>query len=152
MPSVGTLTDFTWFTTAQRDLFRYGFTAMTMFGAIYYIVPRLAGAKRSAPDELWKGSLAKLHFWLMLAGVMIGYVALLFAGVWQGVVFVDPANSFVAVMKGSMMALRMSTLEPLCLTLGMIAFLLNFALLLNGCRARCRRERSAGGGMRTEGA
>ena len=55
LPPVGALTDFTSFTTAQHDLFRYGFLAMTMFGAIYYIVPRLADAKSAAPDELWKG-------------------------------------------------------------------------------------------------
>jgi cytochrome c oxidase cbb3-type subunit 1 len=152
LPSVGALTDFTWFTTAQRDLFRYGFVAMTMFGAMYYIVPRLADAKSSAPDGLWQGSLTKLHFWLMLTGVLIGYIALLVAGVWQGVEFLDPAHSFAAVMKGAMIALRMSTLEPLLLTLGMIAFLLNFALLLNGCCTRCRRERSGGGGMRKEDA
>jgi cytochrome c oxidase cbb3-type subunit 1 len=140
LPPVGKLTDFTWFTAAQRDLFRYGFVAMTMFGAIYYIVPRLADAKSRAPDGLWKESLAKLHFGLMLSGVVLGYVALLAAGVWQGVEFNDPANSFAPVMKGTMMALRMSTLGPLLLTLGMIAFLLNFALLMKGRCARCRRE------------
>jgi cytochrome c oxidase cbb3-type subunit 1 len=147
LPSVGLLTDFTWFTTAQRDLFRYGFVGMTMFGAIYYIVPRLADAKSTAPDGLWKGWLTRWHFRLMLAGVVMGYIALLVAGVWQGVEFHNPANSFTAVMRGTMMALRMSTLEPLLLTLGMIAFLLNFALLLKGCCARCRR-----GGMRKGGA
>ena len=152
LPPVGRLTDFTWFTAAQRDLFRHGFMAMTMFGAVYYIVPRLADAKSGAPDALWKGGLAKIHFWLTLAGVLIGYMALLVAGVWQGVVFQNPANSFVAVMKGSMMALRMSTLEPLLLTLGMIAFLLNFALLLRSCAARCLRERAGGGRTGREGA
>jgi cytochrome c oxidase cbb3-type subunit 1 len=140
LPSVGMLTDFTWFTTAQRDLFRYGFVAMTMFGAIYYIAPRLADPKCGAPDGLWRGRLTELHFWLMLAGVGMGYVALLVAGVWQGVELSNPANSFAAVMKGSMMALRMSALEPLFLALGMVAFALNFALLLKGACACCRRE------------
>ena len=152
LPSVGALTDFTWFTVAQRDLFRNGFTAMTMFGAIYYIAPRLADAKSGAPDGLWNRRLTRLHFGLMLAGVGIGYVALLVAGVWQGVAFQNPANSFAAVMKGAMMALRLSTLEPLFLTLGTTVFLLNFALLLNGCLARCRRESSAGRETGKEGA
>ena len=152
LPPAGSLTDFTWFTTAQRDLFRVGFAAMTMFGAIYYIVPRLADAKSGAPDGLWKGSLTKLHFWLMLAGVLTGYIALVVAGVRQGVEFQNPAHSFAAVMKGAMMALRMSTLEPLLLTLGMIAFLLNLALLLKSCCVRCCRERPGGGDTRKEGA
>ena len=103
LPSVGALTDFTSFTTAQRDLFRYGFLAMTMFGAIYYIVPRLAEAKSGAPDALWKGWLTRNGtFGLMLAGVVTGYFSLLVAGVWQGVELQNPANSFVSVMRGSM--------------------------------------------------
>jgi cytochrome c oxidase cbb3-type subunit 1 len=137
LPSVAAITDFTWFATAQRDLFHYGFAGMTMFGAIYYIVPRLADAEHDAPDALWNTSLVKLHFWLMLAGVLIGYIALLVAGIWQGFMFQAPANSFAAVMKGTMMGLRMSTLEPLFLALGLTAFLLNFALLLKGCCACC---------------
>jgi cytochrome c oxidase cbb3-type subunit 1 len=152
LPSVGALTDFTWFTAAQRDLFRNGFMAMTMFGAVYYIAPRLADAKSAAPDGLWNRKLTRLHFGLMLAGVGIGYVALVVAGVWQGVVFQNPANSFASVMKGAMLALRLSTLEPLFLTVGTAVFLLNFALLMSGRLARCRAESSPGRKMRKEAA
>ena len=152
LPSVGRLTDYTWFTVAQRDLFRYGFVAMTMFGAIYYIAPRLAGAKSGAPDALWKRRLTQWHFGLMLAGVLTGYTALLVAGVWQGVALDEPANSFTAVMKGTMMGVRLSTLGLLLLTLGVMAFLLNFALLLKDCCARCCRERAGGREMGKEGA
>jgi cbb3-type cytochrome oxidase subunit 1 len=113
-------------------------------GAIYYIAPRLAGPKRAAPDGLWQGRLAQLHFWLMLAGVGIGYIALLVAGVWQGVELSNPANAFAAVMQGALVALRMSALEPLFLALGTVAFLLNFARLLKGACARCRLERPGG--------
>jgi cytochrome c oxidase cbb3-type subunit 1 len=148
LPSVGSLTDFTWFTAAQRDLFRNGFAGMAMFGAMYYIVPRLADAKCA----LWNRRLARVHFGLMLAGVALGYLVLLVAGVFQGVEFENPANSFTAVMKGTTMALRLSTLEPLLLVLGTMAFLLNFALLLKGRLARCRRDMSAAGGMGKEGA
>ena len=69
----------------------------------------------------------------MLAGVVIGYSSLLVTGVWQGVELQNPANSFVSVMRGSMLGLRVSLLEPLLLTLGVMVFLLNFALLLRGC-------------------
>ena len=151
LPPVAALTDFTPFTTAQRDLFRYGFLAMTMFGAIYYIAPRLAAAQSVAPDGLWKGWLTKWHFGLMLAGVVIGYFSLLVAGVWQGVELQNPANSFVSVMRGSMPGLRVSLLEPLLLTLGVMAFLLNFALLLRGCWSCHRREKPAGLAPRKEG-
>ena len=95
---------------------------------------------------------ADIHFGLMLAGVLTGYTALLVAGVWQGVALDEPANSFAAVMKGTMMGVRLSTLGLLLLTLGVMAFLLNFALLLKGCCARCCRERAGGREMGKEGA
>ena len=50
------------------------------------------------------------------------------------------------------MGVRMSTLAPLLLFLGAMVFLLNFALLLKGCRRRCRREKSCCGEMAKEGA
>jgi len=87
----------------------------------------------------------------MLAGVVIGYFSLLVAGVWQGVELQNPANSFVSVMRGSMPGLRVSLLEPLLLTLGVMAFLLNFALLLRGCCSCRRREKPAGLAPRKEG-
>jgi hypothetical protein len=87
----------------------------------------------------------------MLAGVVIGYFSLLVAGVWQGVELQNPANSFVSVMRGSLVGLRLSMLEPLLLTLGVIAFLLNFALLLRGCCPCCRREKAIGPEPRKEG-
>ncbi len=41
LPNVSALTDYTWFSVAHWELFHYGFFALAMFGAIYYIVPRL---------------------------------------------------------------------------------------------------------------
>ena len=55
-------------------------------------------------------------------------------------------------MKGTMMGVRVSTLGLLLLTLGVMAFLLNFALLMKGCCARCCRERAGGREMGKEGA
>jgi len=39
------VTNFTWFVPAQTQWVIYGFFAMTMFGAIYYIVPRITGVE-----------------------------------------------------------------------------------------------------------
>jgi cytochrome c oxidase cbb3-type subunit 1 len=152
LPFVSRLTDFTWYGAAQRDLFRCGFFAMAMFGAAYYIVPRLAGPNSNSPECLWRPALAKLHFWLTLLGVSIGFVSLLVAGVWQGVALDNPHNSFVAVMKNTLMAIRMSTLAPLLLFFASSVFLLNFALLLKSCRRLCCREDSCRGGMSKEAA
>ena len=42
---VSEVVNFTWFTPAQTQLAVYGFFAMTMFGAIDYIVPWLLGVE-----------------------------------------------------------------------------------------------------------
>jgi cytochrome c oxidase cbb3-type subunit 1 len=145
LPSVARLTNFTWYTMAQHDLFRYGFFAMAMFGAAYYILPRLADPKSEAPDSLWCPHMVKTHFWLTFLGVSVGFVSLLVAGVWQGAALDNPLNSFVSVMKSTMMAIRMSTLELPLLFAGAVVFLLNFALRLKEYCCRCCREHSCCG-------
>jgi cytochrome c oxidase cbb3-type subunit 1 len=146
LPFVGGPAGFTWCVEAQRDLFRYGFFAMAMFGAAYYIVPRLARPEADSPDGLWCPRLRKAHFWLALAGVSIGFVSLFVAGVWQGAALENPANSFVAVMTSTLMAVRMSTLAPLLLALGALVFLVNFARLVKGRRRCCCRRANCCGG------
>ena len=42
-PHFSRVTRFTWFGTAQTQLQLYGFFAITMFGAIYHILPRAVG-------------------------------------------------------------------------------------------------------------
>jgi cbb3-type cytochrome oxidase subunit 1 len=81
--------------------------------------------------------LANAHFWLMLLGVFLGYISLLVAGLWQGLMLNDPSHSFVAVMFSTMVAIRVSTLGPLLLVLATLAFLLNFALLIKNYACRC---------------
>ena len=137
LPAVAAITDYTWFTAAQHDLFRYGFVGLTMFGAIYYIIPRLADPESSNPDGLWNAGLVKGHFYFTLGGVLIGYISMLAAGIGQGVLLGIPANSFVAVMTRTMMPLRLSTLEPVGLAVGTVLFLLNLRQLAMRCCARC---------------
>src|SRR5262249_53762857 len=43
IPEVASITNLSWFTVAQWQLTVFGFFAMTLFGAIYYIVPRVTG-------------------------------------------------------------------------------------------------------------
>ena len=40
-PQISRVTEFTWFGPAETQLRLYGFFAMTMFGAIYYMLPRV---------------------------------------------------------------------------------------------------------------
>jgi hypothetical protein len=63
--------------------------------------------------------------------------------VGQGYLLNNPKYSFAQVTQGTLMALRVSTLGDLCLVIGMIFFLLNFALLLSRWCCQYRAENSA---------
>ena len=71
------LANFTWFIPARMHCFLYGFFAMTMFGAIYYIMPRLLGVKLSS-------KLIRLHLWLAALGVIFHSLPLAVGGLHQG--------------------------------------------------------------------
>jgi cytochrome c oxidase cbb3-type subunit 1 len=137
LPHVSAITDFTWFGAAQKELFHYGFFALTVFGALYYIVPRLLGLENSA----WCPKLLKLHFFFAFLGVLISYVSLLLAGLWQGILLASTANTFPDVMRRTLFPLRMSTLGDLFVAAGTIVFLLNFAFVLDQARRQCCPER-----------
>ena len=64
-PQISRVTEFTWFGPAETQLHLYGFFAMTMFGAIYYLLPRVVGFELPFPK------LARVHFWLSLLGVVL---------------------------------------------------------------------------------
>ena len=56
----------------------FGFFAMVMFGAIYYIVPRLT------QQEWPSAGLVKFHFWASASGILLCVVSLIAGGVQQG--------------------------------------------------------------------
>jgi len=61
--SVNEISHFTHYTVAHAHLGVYAFFSMVMFGAIYYIVPRLTGREWPAPR------LIKIHFWCTAIGM-----------------------------------------------------------------------------------
>jgi cytochrome c oxidase cbb3-type subunit 1 len=124
---VSELTDYTWFPVAHWELFHYGFFALAMFGAIYYIVPRLLDP---LDPPAWSPGLAKCHFWFTSVGILISYIVLLVVGVGQGFLLNDPYFTFATIMEGTTKQLRHSTLGVLCILIGTSFFLLNFTLLL----------------------
>jgi len=124
MPQVSRVTDFTWFGHAQNGLRIYGFFAMTMFGAAYYILPRVTGA------ELPFAKLVRAHFWCGVIGTLLLAVPLAIGGVVQGTKWLNPENVPVDVSKATLMFLRMSTLGDLLLLVGNLLFLLNVSVLI----------------------
>lgn len=64
----------------------YGFFSMSVFGAIYYIVPRLAGC------EWLSVRLIRNHFWFSVYGIGIIVVTSFVGGLQQGSGLNDPLN------------------------------------------------------------
>lgn len=121
---VSEVVNFTWFTTAQTQLFLYGFFAMTMFGAIYYIVPRLTGT------EYCKPSFVTFHFHLARLGILVYALALGIGGVREGIVLNLKDVPFLDAVGSILPFLRISTTGDLLIAVGNLIFLLNLLVLL----------------------
>jgi cytochrome c oxidase cbb3-type subunit 1 len=122
---VSKVVNFTWFVPAQTQWALYGFFAMTMFGAIYYIVPRIAGIGFCAPKMM------RIHFGLAGLGILLYVVPLAFGGMHEGMVMNDKNKSFMEAMAGGLMALRISTTGDLLMLGAHLVFLANLFGILN---------------------
>ena len=124
-PQISRVTELTWFGPAQAQLQLYGFFAMTMFGAIYYLLPRVVGFEWPFPK------LARVHFWISMFGVLLLVVPLAIGGVVQGLKWANPGVAPVEVARATLPYLRASTTGLLFLLLGNMLFALNvFGLTL----------------------
>jgi cytochrome c oxidase cbb3-type subunit 1 len=121
-PQFSQVSQFTWFGVAQTQLQIYGFFAMTMFGAIYHLLPRVVGLAWPFPK------LARLQFWCSMSGVLLFIVPLAVGGVVQGLKLRHGAV-FADVIQATLFWFRISTTGLLLLALGNLLFALNiFAL------------------------
>jgi cytochrome c oxidase cbb3-type subunit 1 len=124
-PQISRVTEFTWFGAAQTQLQLYGFFAITMFGAIYYILPRAVGIGFACPK------LIRVQHWCAMIGIVIFVVALAFGGVEQGMKLKDSSGAFADSTKTMLPFLRASTMGLLFMLLANLLFALNiFAMIL----------------------
>lgn len=86
---VNRVTHFTHFTVAHAHMGAYAFVSMVMFGAIYFLLPRLTDWEWPYPR------LIKWHFWLALGGISLYVVALTIGGLLQGFYMLDAARPFM---------------------------------------------------------
>ena len=124
---VAEVVGFTWFLPAQAQLVISGFFVLTMFGAIYYIVPRLTQIEFSSIG-------VRVHLWLAVLGVVLFVVPLLIGGVVQGHWLNQTETPVLDVLKSTLPFFRASTTGELLMVLGNLVFLLNILGLLNRVR------------------
>jgi cytochrome c oxidase cbb3-type subunit 1 len=131
-PKISRITDYTWFGHGQTLLRIYGFFAMTMFGAIYYILPRVAGI------EICRNRI-RANFWLVMPGILLFALPLVVGGILQGLKLADANVAFLDTSKAALMAFRLSTLGETLIAVGNLLFLVNVLLVIAGYyRAACK--------------
>jgi cytochrome c oxidase cbb3-type subunit I len=130
-PEIGAFTQFTWFAPAQLRLAVYGFFGMTMFGAVYCMLPLLARAELPWPR------LAGLHFGCAALGLLLFVLPLAGGGILEGRALNDANVAFTDASKAALPFLRVSILGDLLMALGHALLAVNLGWLLAGCwRAR----------------
>jgi cytochrome c oxidase cbb3-type subunit 1 len=134
-PEASRITDFTWFGRGEKALRLYGFFMMTMFGAAYHILPRVAGL------EMCRLGM-RVNFWLGMLGSLLLSIPLLIGGVRQGLALNNPSVQFLDTAKAAVMYLRLATLGELLLLLASVLFLINVLVLVaryyrSVCKATC---------------
>ena len=120
-PAVARVTDFTWFTHGHTMLRLYGFFAMTMFAAIYHILPRVAGVE-ICPRRI------KAHFWFAMPGALLLAVPMIIGGIKQGLKLADASVPFLDSTKAAMLGFRIGTLGEVFIAIGALIFLANILL------------------------
>ncbi len=132
IPSLNVITHFTHYTVGHAHLGVYAFFTMIMFGAMYYILPRVVG---------WEWPSARLirwHFWLVAVGIAMMFAVLSIGGLLQGLALLDPKVTFMQSLEITKPWLLLRSGSGILLTAGHLVFALSFTLLLLKVGARRR--------------
>ncbi|PLC52706.1 hypothetical protein CR155_16630 [Pollutimonas nitritireducens] len=121
--SVNTVTHFTHFTVAHAHLGLYAFFSLVMFGAIYFVMPRVMSWEWPYPR------LIALHFWLVVLGFGIYFVGLTIGGWLQGVAMLDASRSFMESVQLTMPYLQSRSVGGALMTLGHLVFAVHFGAM-----------------------
>ena len=121
---VNELVHFTLLVEAQKQLVMYGGVSMALFGAAYYIVPRLLGV------EWESAALLRAHFWLAIIGVGLSFTAYTLGGIIQGLGLNDPKVPVIVLLSFVKPFLFTQLVSQLLLTAANSFFAANFALIL----------------------
>lgn len=130
--AVNQITHFTHFTVAHAHLGNYGFFTMIMFGAIYFIMPRVVGWEWPYP---W---MISAHFWLVVIGFAIYVIGLSIGGWLQGTYMLDATKPFMDSVQVTIPYLKARSVGGTLMLLGHLVFATHFFLLV--LRYGSRRE------------
>ena len=118
--SVNQITHFTHFTVAHAHLGAYAFVTMALFGAIYFMMPRVLHWEWPYPR------LITLHFWLSVIGITIYFVGLSIGGWLQGMAMLDGAKPFIDTVAVTLPYLKSRSVGGSLMVLGHLIFVGHF--------------------------
>ena len=128
---VNVVTHFTHFTVGHAHHGAYAFFTMVMFGAMYYMLPRLV--KKEWPSK----SLIKAHFWLCGLGITIYVIGLSIGGWIQGLEMNNAEIPFIETVKHSVKYLLFRSVGGSMMGLGHLVFAIHFIWFL---ARKCNRK------------
>lgn len=135
IPQVGAITGFTWLGPAVSRFMLFGFFAMTVFGAIYEIVPRIVAGDYFCPK------CARMQLFSAKFGIFIFFIALAAGGVVEGLALAKPGVAFPEVLQKTLMFLRVSTLGDVLILFASFCCVANLLRVCIGCcRACCGKK------------
>jgi len=122
--SVDAVLHFTPFATGLQMLIIYGFFSMVIFGAIYYILPRLVGC------EWLSSSLITFHFYGAAYGGSLVTALLLLGGIATGAALASPDTTFAQIIDSAYFYVAGRALAWVLVGIGHLIFALHFGLML----------------------
>jgi cytochrome c oxidase cbb3-type subunit 1 len=118
--SVNAVTHFTHYTVGHAHLGAYAFVTMVLFGAIYFMMPRVLNWEWPYPR------LITLQFWLAVLGIAIYVVSLTIGGWLQGVAMLDADRPFMDSVTLTLPYLKWRSVGGLLLVLSHLIFVGHF--------------------------
>ena len=122
--SVNETVHFTLVTAAGGHLLMYGFVSFTLFGAIYYIVPRLLGTEWASP------ALIRSHFWYATVGLGLIVASSALGGLVQGLGLDDPKIPMIAVLSFVKPFFAANLVATLLMLVGHVCLTASFSLIV----------------------
>jgi cytochrome c oxidase cbb3-type subunit 1 len=122
-PAVSAVTQFSDYVIGQGALVLLGFITMTLFGLLYFIVPRLTGMTFCSCGTRW-------HFWLAGCGIATIFLSFTIGGLIQGFALSDPGVSFMSSVDFAWPFRLLSAAGYLAFFFGSVSFAWVFVELL----------------------
>jgi cytochrome c oxidase cbb3-type subunit 1 len=122
--TVNEVVHFTHYTVGHAHFGLYGFAGFIVFGAMYFILPRIV-------DWEWpSGRLIRVHFWTALAGMAIYVVALSVGGWLQGRAMLDPSRPFIETVALTRPYLTARTVGGALMVLSHLVFAYHYLIMV----------------------